>query len=129
MKIIKNSQRITEVTYSLNYYTHATGGWGFDCDKDGNVFVDRFIGRAEALKSYNKCINGEVQLCRPPFVDKRENTYMDWAIGICDDCGKEVHLVPEHGEGIDCSCGAIYTQLGARCRPREQWEERFEDDY
>jgi hypothetical protein len=46
--------------------------------------------------------------------------WIEYAVGICDDCGAKVEL---RGFTNTCECGADYNMSGSHLAPREQWGE------
>ena len=123
MKIISEAHKETRNDYGMCYDNlNGGGGYMFECDEKGVIDTAKF--NPAALTNYNKCISGEVKTSRPPYIQKYSHEYMVWAVGKCDECGNEVELVPEQGDGIGCVCGSLYNQLGNRLRPRLEWEEK-----
>lgn len=119
MEIIKQRELHEEVSYNRQFdWRGETGsGFGFPCDKDGNV------GELtpEGAENYQKCIDGTHDVI-DRGVQKYEHSWWEAAIGKCD-CGAEIEMV-EHGmSGIDCQCGAIYNSGGQRLAPRSHWGE------
>lgn len=48
--------------------------------------------------------------------------------GECE-CGRETCLTDQRGADFRCACGREYNCFGQELAPREQWEERIDDDY
>lgn len=114
MKIKQRSRIVETVSYSLCYDLYGRhSGFGFDCDKDGNVDESKMA--PAGLENLIKCRAGDVK----PYVEKRENSYRQPAIGVCD-CGEEVYL---DGFANSCDCGRDYNSAGQQLADRSQWGE------
>jgi hypothetical protein len=115
LKIISQRQRVSGVSHSLCFYYHGTeGGYGFDCDKDGNVDV---LAMTElGLQSYKECLadNGETMRS---FVREEPWAYWEPAVALCK-CGEEIAL---EGDTECEKCHRLYNCWGQELAPREQW--------
>jgi hypothetical protein len=122
MKIIRERQRVTEVTYELCFDSKdCQGSWyGFECDEKGNVDISKLESRPAALENYNCCINGEYNIA-PGVIRKYVNHYTEPAVGLCNHCGSEVHL---DGFTNTCEkCETDYNMSGQELAPRRFWGE------
>jgi len=120
MRIIKKSQFITSVEYSLDFRWGdcPSAGFGFPCDEHSNVDVASLAPAAQ--ENYRDCVSGKKEGVSYAGVRKWEHTYREPAIGRCN-CGNEVWLA---GFTNTCDgCGADYNSAGQRLAPREQWGE------
>lgn len=142
MKIIKKRTSTYIETYTLSFM-HDGSGYGFDCDKDGNVDVSKL--NPIALESYKECQTGYITRMEGEQydIDPKTREYVvipgtgmkktykvspeirtygkmhhEPAIGECDDCGAHVQL---HGFTNTCDCGADYNMSGQRLADRSQW--------
>lgn len=122
MKIIQQRDTTFETYYQrVFWYEGHEGGWGFgfDCDEDGNVDVDKLheIGRT----NYQACQEGEVNGRKviDGGVQKDERKIVTPRIGKCE-CGSEIYL---DNFTNTCECGVDYNSSGHRLAPREQWGE------
>jgi len=111
--------------YTLSFeWNHTPGaGFGFDCDKNGNVDIESM--NRGALENFAGCLF----VYDVTFEGVMDYSYIhqDPAEGTCD-CGRTVYLHYDNGHGIDCDCGRIYNYSGQELAPRSQWEERWDDD-
>lgn len=127
--IIRQSERIHHVEYSLSFWSkNDTGsGYGFPCDEQGNVFIDQL--QPPALVNLKACQDGTYDVL-PGKIEKYEWDYTEPALLICD-CGGEVYL--ESAIANTCTCGREYSLTGQLLAPRNQWGEEWtvqpEEDY
>ncbi len=120
MEIIKKSERVSVISYSLEFeWNDCPGaGIGFDCDKDGNITFNKM--NQAARENLNACICGEYNV-RFTGVRKSEHRYMEPAVGTCNVCEEEVYL---EGFTNTCGrCGTDYNQSGQQLASRSQWGE------
>lgn len=117
MKIIKNRQRVTKVSYDLVFdFVGCPGsGFAFPCDEKGDVFPMN----SAAAENFRKCAMGEYDV-ENKGVRKYEHSYWEDAIGRCVRCRAEVIL---YGFTNTCRCGADYNVSGQLLAPRSQWGE------
>lgn len=117
--IVERKHREIE-EYRLCFYTDETGGYAFDCDKDGNLSDE-----------LTDCANGNYRECMAhpekfPYlwnkVCKHTRTYTDEAHGTCD-CGREVYLYNQYMGACECECGRWYNLFGQELSPPTAWEE------
>jgi len=119
IEIIKNREHMESVSYNLTYRraNNDSRGYGFDCDKDGNVFPPK---SPEAQRSLDLCRAGKdcdsVELVKVG-VEKSVHQWTESAIGRCT-CGREVEL---SGFTNTCECGLDYNFSGQQLTPRSQW--------
>ena len=126
MKIIFERQKMTRVTYALDFnFPDNDGGYSFDCDEDGNLLPDISIG---ALENYQKCIDGTYDVVSQG-IRKHINSWVENAIGLCN-CGQEVELWDSYCSACECEkCGQWYNLSGQMLVPPEQWEEPIHDEW
>lgn len=115
MKIISPRQRINNFRATVNFNRKDVPGAGFsfDCDKSGKPIFNSPL----AEENYKKCVNGEFDVTGP-FYTEMGGSYIQPAIGICDDCNEEVEL---HGFTNTCECGTDYNMSGQKLASREFW--------
>lgn len=67
MKIIKQRQRCTDVSYALEYHwkDDPNAGFSFNCDEQGNI--DRSKESKAARENYDNCVNGTYDVCQPLY--------------------------------------------------------------
>lgn len=150
MKIISEREHHEETSYVLHfrYIDDPGAGFGFDCDKDGNVDVAALNECAK--KSYETCLAGEqwrmvgvyydidrnanddddryvpiyctgtwvLEKIGKGFVEEDIHRWTSPAIGECD-CGAEVSL--GNFTNTCDQCGADFSMSGQRLAPRSQW--------
>lgn len=122
-EVIKQSKRVVKVTYELCFEWNdlsdgMAGGFGFDCDEQGNVFMDQL--NPDALANYKACISGKYDV-RSMGVQRYVNRYTEPAVLRCD-CGHHVALGHHFTNTCD-NCHADYNSQGTRLAPRSQWGE------
>ncbi len=156
MRIKSPRTHETITTYSLHFSLLNTPpqlsgcGYGFACDKDGNL-TDTLTECA--MESYKECMAGETwRLVGLQYAWVRDDAHEDggeykpllctgeWqkfaiskgevqsytktvataAIGECNACGRDVHL---HGFTNTCECGLDYNMSGQQLACRSQWGE------
>jgi len=113
MKIIRKSERVTEVHYYLEYAWKGRSGSGFEfeCDEKGNVTKEKLC--PEALENLRKCQTGEYDVVFQG-VKKYVHKYTIPAVGRCD-CGAEVTL--DRFINTCEKCGATYNLYGQALAP------------
>jgi hypothetical protein len=122
MNILKHSERIESVGYSLEFeYTLSPGaGFGFPCTKDGTVNESKL--HPDALRNYKACLSGTVRdrpvTCKGVRTERHH--YVSPAIGQCG-CGFKMELGSFTNE---CPrCGALYNWAGQALSDPEFWGE------
>ena len=126
MKIISERQRVETVEYQRCFESAPYCGYAFSCDENGNVFPDL---NEDALRNYQNCIDGKYPHLKDVGVRKCTHTYIEPAVGICDNCGREVRLEDEYCGAAECECGEWYTMNGQHINPPEMWEEPIDYEY
>ena len=123
MKIIKQREMITSISYNLCFEVikHPGSGYTFSCDEHGRVDLEKLAEeKPAAFANYNMCLirvkSGEVKCLG---VIKNEHTYWEPAEGVCS-CGKVVYLT---GFTNTCECGRDYNMSGQELAERSQWGE------
>jgi hypothetical protein len=120
MEIVQPAKRVEQKTYSLEFEWNDTpgAGFGFDCDKDGNVYLDQLT--PVARENLNACLCGIYDV-RYVGVVEYVNRYTEPAVGRCNRCGE---LVTLRGFTNTCGrCGADYNLFGQMLGPRSLWGE------
>ncbi len=95
-------------------------GFAFECDAAGKVDPSQLAGAG--ARNYLECLSGTVggAPIGKPYQRTYEHSYRESAIGVCDDCGRDVEL---DRFTCACDCGADYNTAGQRLAPRAQWGE------
>lgn len=105
IKIIKNRERVEEVSYMLDFSIPGSGcGYSFDCDENGAVNLA--LLPPASFENYEKCL-ADSSMNRK--VSRYVNSYVNPAVGLCY-CGKKVELADPLDN--DCSCGRCYNMSG-----------------
>jgi len=117
MKIIKQRERIIQITYSHNFNWKDTpsAGFSFDCDENGTILNLNECSQ----ENYKKCISGEYGVVDEGIV-KYKSSYISLAIGLCP-CGCEV-ILSNFTNTCD-NCDSDYNISGDLLAPRSQWGE------
>lgn len=120
MKIIQDRTWRESTTYSLFYeYKGEHGaGYSFNCDENGNIFLDKLhdVARTQSLPY---CQNNP-ELFKKPRIVEYTNRWKEPRIGLCS-CGCEIEL--ERFTNTCDGCQADYSSSGELLAPREQWGE------
>lgn len=128
MEIISERHKEYGIKYERKFdFTEDKSSWlSFPCDKEGNL-LDNLSD--EQLDEYNKCLNGEIKVIDKGIsIDKW--SWTENAVGICDNCKREVELWDEYYGACMCECGQWYSVNGQTLNPPNMWEEPIEsDDY
>lgn len=91
-------------------------GFAFPCDEHGRVDVSVLPSASQA--SLAACRGKDAALYEEPEIETNTSSWVEPAVGLCDDCGAKVTL---GGFTNTCDCGADYNGSGQRLAPREQW--------
>lgn len=126
-EIIEKSKYVTDVWYerSFEFEGEPNCGYGFDCDKNGNLSPNLCEA---AIENYKMClnttvINGKKLIDRG--VKKHNHTYRVPTRLKCD-CGEIISLVNECMGACSCPvCEQWYNLFGQKLLPPRIWE----DDY
>lgn len=127
MKITKDRKYVQVERYELFFAVlgipNYTGGFSFECDKDGAPQEYKDL----KATNYADCLNRRITLSDGityrvslPVIEDRNYSYFDAAEGLCNHCGETVVL---SGFTNTCDCGADYNMSGQELAPREQWGE------
>lgn len=125
MTDIKPGYRETIIEREMHFTSSTGQQYAFPLDDDGKP--DLSYLSPLGVENYNRMIaeraRGEIK--------EYKHTIVHHPVGKCESCGEDVELNPALSMyGIPChGCGALYNTCGQRLRPREEWEERWEDDY
>lgn len=125
--IIKESEHKVNVWYErvFDYEGEPGCGYGFPCDKDGNLSPDLLD---VAYDNYKKCLAG-VEHNGKKLIDKGvvkyEQGYREPAQLKCN-CGEVISLVNEYLGACSCpKCGQWYSLSGQELLPPKMWEENY----
>ena len=115
--IIRKREQVSQVSYSLSFETSPGCGFGFPCDKDGNI--DRDNLNPAALENLRKCETREYKVSNPQ-IKQYINRYIDPALAKCI-CGHTIELAAFTNT---CErCNRDYNMSGQELAPRSQWGE------
>ena len=111
-------EEITE--YQLCFDDGHNNGYGFPCDKDGNLSKDL----SDAAKAnYKYCIKHPGEFVRFNKVLNITRLCKEPAHGTCS-CGEVVYLTNQYLGACQCpNCGQWYNIFGQELLPPEKWEE------
>ena len=129
---IRKREVKTHTTYELvfNRTTNDGSGYGFPCDKNGQVYLAGMTPEARAtLEECLRNLQGEFYSGKVKAYSRR---YVDVAVIRCR-CGAQHPLFDHNGMGdSQCDCGQWYNACGQQLSPPDQWGEetgeRFNDD-
>ena len=117
LKDIVESRWEDSVEYELIFYRDGTGGYGFPCDREGNVFPLEHEAARENLKY---CLEHPDEFERWNEVETIRHHYCVPAHGRCS-CGREVELRDEYYGACSCECGRWYNMFGQELRHPKYW--------
>jgi len=122
MRIIKDRESHTDVSYLSCWDYDGERGWGFSfaCDKEGNVKIEELTEYGR--KNFLACMEGEVEGRKVHHVGIRQQVshWSEPPVGECN-CGQKVEL---GGFTNTCErCGRDYNFAGQELAPRSQWGE------
>jgi hypothetical protein len=127
MKLIKNSERVTEVTYEAVFDSLEMNGcaYSFPCTWDGQIYpLKNELAEANLQKLLTDGMGGTYT--SKPEVRTWKHSYTIAAQWRCD-CGAIVYIA---GRDETCErCGADYNASGQRLAPRSQWGEETGETY
>lgn len=127
-KIIKQSERITKVEFSLEFdYVDGVGGFSFPCDHNG--VINKNINPC-ALNNYEECMKNPQRFTKAsPYIRKNKWSYTEPAVAQCV-CGEVFQLVDEYMGACQCpKCEQWYNLFGQSLVDPTYWEEESEYEY
>lgn len=109
----------TTTHYTLAFDRKASpgSGYGFPCDKDGNVNTADL--QPVARDSYNRLVAGDDKF-EAPYLCESVSRWVEPAVIACECCGAQVSL---YGFTNTCGCGSDYNMSGNLLADRGQWGE------
>lgn len=114
------SERKEYTEYELCFDDGANNGFGFPCDKNGNI--DTNI-HPDAKANYEYCMQHPEKFVRFNKVVKYTRSYREPAHGKCE-CGEIVILTNDYFGACQCPrCGQWYNLWGQELLPPERWED------
>ena len=118
MEIIRG-KLVTEVTYELLFYYDNDGGYGFPCDKDGNILEGHMT--EGAIKNYRWCKEHPEKFKIFNYVERKEHTWREPNKVRCT-CGELVELYDEYMGACECpNCKRWYSISGQSLLPPDRW--------
>lgn len=127
LKDMTRRERTAVECHEILFYTDRDGGYGFPCDKNGNISNDL----TEAAKeNYRYCIAHPEEF---PYYYNEHHVYKKYGIknatGVCS-CGNRIELFDQYLGACECPhCGKWYSMAGDELLPPEQWNNENEMDY
>ena len=117
MKILQRREHKTSVSFNHFFERKDERGAGFmfSCDESGKPL----LMNPDAERNYQECLSGANGLI-DHGVSCHEHSYVEPAVGECNDCGESVCL---SGFTNTCECGADYNMSGQQLASRSQWGE------
>lgn len=120
IKDFKNGEEIIKIKYELMFDDGNYNGYGFPCDKDGNIFP---LDNEYAKANYEYCLTHKDEFVRAGKVEKTEYTYRESNTGICN-CGKRIELFNEYLGGCECPyCGQWWNIWGQALNNPYTWSD------
>ena len=126
MKDFKHGEWVEEVSYELAFDDGCNNGYGFACDKEGNVKLTHLA----AEENYRWCMEHPEKFVRWNKVIERKHYYRENNSGVCN-CGNRIDLFDGYMGACECPhCGQWWSLSGQALNPVETWfDEDDEDDY
>ena len=112
LKNYTRSERKTSIEYELVFDDGANNGYGFPCDKDGNLLP---------APEHPSIDHNKVDEARQKNL-QYERSYREPPRGLCE-CGREIVLYNQYLGACECECGRWYNLFGQELNPPSQWEE------
>ena len=123
IKDFKRGEYVEKVDYELCFDDGYNNGFGFPCDKDGNLFENM---NPAAVENYHYCMEHPEKFARFNKVCERRWSYRENNSGVCN-CGNRIELFNEYLGACECPhCGQWYNLSGQELIPPADWED---DDY
>ena len=119
LKNFANSEVKTIVEYELCFDDGENNGFGFPCDKHGNLFPEM---QDAARRNLAYCLKHPEKFKRYNKVVRYTRKFREPAHGTCS-CGREVFLYGGYYGATACECGRWYNLFGQELLPPEQWED------
>lgn len=116
-------RRTIETTdYILCFYYKDWGcGFGFPCNKNGIVDVDKL--EPAGRKNYEWCISNPQEFEYFAVVDKNIRRYHENASGVCS-CGNRIELWDQYMGACECPhCGKWYNLFGQELNHPDTWKD------
>jgi len=124
LKNITRREPKTDIFYEVSFMHDANGGFGFPCDKEGNLKPLHPDGQ----RNYEYCMaHPEKFSYEWNRIRRYEHHYIEPAHGDCI-CGRTVYLEDHYYGACQCDCGRWYNIYGQELLPPEQWEEDPSDE-
>ena len=130
---IRPREHKTDTGYTYNFWVSKTGGLSFECDKDGNVYVDEL--NPTARKNYEYAMSHPEDYIAQG-VEEYSYNYVEPALVKSSKCGAEFIADPNGWGEVECpECGQLYNGFGQELARRgtdvDWWdagEEIYPDD-
>jgi len=125
VEVITPKHKVTKESYARNYdwCDDIDGGFSFDSDSEGNVFMDKL--EPLALENYKDCVKHSERFEMNWYVATYEHSYWENATVKCS-CGK----VFEGGQACP-NCGILVDEWGRHVNylDRQGWEAMGGESY
>ena len=115
VQIISQRKRRTGIYYERDYYRGSELCHSFPCDVKGNMMFNKMT--PQGIESFKRISSNDEYVFQ---VGKYKHSWMEPAIGICDNCKREVRLVSDDHGACKCKCGAWYSLSGQALVPPNQ---------
>jgi len=124
-EILTRRHRVTvpSFAHSFDLLTDRTRGLLIDCTQDGTILGDSYATAEERHQQFSEALNGDKYTYEG--IKDFSHDYTESATLRCA-CGKIVVLNDPMDN--ECECGQIYNGNGDALRPREEWEEPWDED-
>lgn len=120
--MIKNytpAQYRIKTSYELVFDDGCNNGFGFPCDKEGNLLATN----PDTKANYIWCMENQDKFKRFNEIIEYKHRIRDEAHGICH-CGEKVYLINEYYGACQCGkCGQWYNLFGQKILPPMEWGE------
>lgn len=122
----RHVEHVAEYRLFFERKSERGSGFSYECDKDGNVFVDKLHPCARAGYEELRTTTSWQETFHPPYVEEIPRIIVHYAAIRCR-CRREVVLSGNYES--ECECGQLYNLYGQALAPREQWGEETGETY
>ena len=123
--LLTRGQRVQVHSYAhdFRYKEMPSAGFSVTCTEDGTILGDEYHNAEERTQQYNERKDDPTLEYRG--ITHYQHSYWEPATMRCS-CGRVLSL----SDPLDneCECGKLYNSSGQGLRPREEWEEPWDND-
>ena len=118
----KRGKIVIKTDYRLCFDDGCNNGFGFPCDKDGNLLQSEMENPA-AWENYRYCLSNPEKFFRFNKVVSCEHSWRENNTGTCH-CGEPMELYNEYLGACECpKCGRWYNIWGQELNNPSTWSD------